>query len=358
MLKHPADSPAWDEFLAAQPTGHHLQSGAWGRLKAKFGWQVIRLVAQEGDEILGGAQILTRRLPVWGKIGYISKGPVVAHDRSDVMAALFDQIEQVAQSERMLVLSVQPPENAPLYIAPLRERHFKPSSFYVVPPVTVLVDLQPDEDDILMQMKQKTRYNVRLAARKGVVIKDEGEAGLETFYRLTEVTGERSDVYIYYDLEYYREAWRQFSPQGRIKLFTAYYQDEPLGCLIAIAFGKWAVYKWGASSNKHRKVMPNNLLQWEAIRWSKAQGCRYYDMGGITPIVAEAIERGENLHAFDHPSAGVARFKLGFGDFVTFPVSYDNNYGFRPRWLIRHGVALAWKFPLARRLARGARSSG
>jgi len=358
VLKQPADSPAWDEFLAAQPTGHHLQCCAWGRLKAAFGWRVIRIVAQEGAEILGGAQILTRRLPVWGRIGYISKGPVVAPGRADVMEALFDHIEQAAQAERILVLSVQPPEDAPLYMRPLTERQFRPSSFYVVPPATVLVDLRPDEDDILLQMKSKTRYNIRLATRKGVVVREGGEADLETFYRLTEVTGERSDVYVYYDLDYYREAWRQFAPHGMIKLFTAYYQDEPLACLIAIAFGQWSVYKWGASSDQHREVMPNNLLQWEAIRWSKARGCRYYDLGGITPVVAEAIERGENLHAFDHPSAGVARFKLGFGELFAFPGSYDNNYGFRPRWLIRQAVALAWKFPLARGLARGARSAG
>lgn len=356
VIEQAAYDAAWDDFLAHRPDGHHVQSSLWGQLKAKFGWQVARILAYEEDEkIVGGAQILIRPLPIWGKIGYISKGPVVALNRFEVMKALFGHIEQLAQTRRLIVLSIQPPENDPLYMNPLREHHFKPSSFYVVPPTTVLVDLQPSEDEILAQMKQKTRYNIRLAARKGVVIR-EGEAqDLPTFYRLTQVTGARNEDYAYYDLEYYQEAWHQFAPHGLMKLFLAYYDNEPLGALIAIAFGKWAVYKWGASSNAHRDLMPNNLLQWEAIRWSKEKGCAFYDLGGISPPIAEAINQGQDPATI--ATGGTARFKLGFGDMITFPDSFDNSYGIRPRWLVQAGVAAAWKFRFLRGLVRGATSS-
>lgn len=345
----------WDDFLIGQPDGHHVQSSLWGELKAKFGWQVIRIVAYEDEEIVGGAQILARPLPVWGKIAYISKGPVAASDRLDIMESLFDHIEQLAQARRFLVLSIQLPEEVPSYTDLLEARQFQSSSFYVVPPTTVVVDLRPNEDEILAKMKQKTRYNIRLAGRKGVLIREGNEQDLPIFYQLTQLTGSRNEDYSYYDLEYYQEAWRQFAPHGMMKLFLAYYNDEPLGALIAITFGKWAVYKWGASSNTHQNLMPNNLLQWNAIHWSKEKGCNYYDLGGISPPIAQALKQGQNPASI--AKGGTARFKLGFGDMVTFPDSFDNNYGIRPRWLVRMLIDYGWKSRFLRGMVRGATSS-
>lgn len=355
IIEQPSYDAAWDNFLLGQSSGHHVQSSMWGQLKVRFGWDVIRILVWEADKIVGGTQILMRSLPIWGRIGYISKGPVVPSARTDVIEILFDHIEQVAKKQHLLVLSIQPPEDDAIYMSPIKLREFKPSSFYVVPPTTVIVDLQPNEDEILQSMQQKTRYNIRLAARKNVVVREGDEKDLEIFYKLTQITGERNEVYTYYDLAYYQEVWRQFAPGGFMKLFLAYYKDEPLGALIAIAFGKWAVYKWGASSNNQRHRMPNNLLQWTAMRWSKAQGCRWYDLGGITPPVAAQLKEGKQLVSIS--GAGTARFKLGFGQVVTFPDSYDNNYGIRPRWLIRKSVEVIWKFRFLRGLIRGATGS-
>ena len=353
VIEQPPDDPAWDEFLAAQPTGHHLQSSPWGQLKARFGWQIIRILAQEGDQILGGAQILTRRLPIWGKIGYISKGPVVLPGRSDVVEVLVDHIEEVARTHRLLVLSIQPPAEEPLYLDPLAMRDFTPSGFYIVPPTTVLVDLQQTEETILRQMKKKTRYYVRTAMRKGVTAREGTEADLPTFYELMKATATRSD-YIHYDLDYYQEAWRQFAPRGMLKMFFADYQDEPLAAVMIIAFGQWAVYKWGASSDAHRDTMPNYLLQWTAIRWSKHKGCLYYDLGGITPAsVAEDLRQGQKLNPTDSKGAGIAHFKHGFGQLVTFPDAYDNCYGVRPKWLARTAIAYAGRLGTLRALVLG-----
>jgi lipid II:glycine glycyltransferase (peptidoglycan interpeptide bridge formation enzyme) len=356
VIDQSTDDPAWDAFLAAQPAGRHLQSCPWGHLKSKFGWRVIRILANEAGQIVGGAQLLTRPVMLGWNVGYISKGPVVAPGRADVMDALMDQIERVGRAHRLLVLSIQPPADEPLYMRPLQERHFEPSSFYVVPSTTVVVDLQQSEQDILAQMKQKTRYNIRLAARKGVVIREGNEADLSVFWKLTEITGSRSADYTYFDLSYYQEAWQQFAPRGMLKMWLAYCGDEPIGSLIAIAFGQWSVYKWGASSNAHRDKMPNNLLQWTAIQWGREKQCRYYDLGGISPGVADALRQGEKPREIDSAGAGVADFKLGFGQVVSFPDSYDNNYGIRPRWMVRKGIAFGWNSKLLRGLVRGART--
>ena len=108
-------------------------------------------------------------------------------------------------------------------------------------------------------------------------------------------TAAERNPYRYYSLDYYQEAWRLFAPKGLMKLWLAFYQGEPLAAIVVIAMGNWAIYKWGASSGAHHKRMPNYLLQWTAIRWSKANGCRYYDLGGLTPTAAEVLKNGESL---------------------------------------------------------------
>lgn len=354
IIDQPKFDPDWDEFLMSQPTGHHLQSSPWGQLKCKFGWQVIRILVRENKAIVGGVQILVRRLPVWGHIGYISKGPVVIPDRVDIIEALFDTIEQEAHSRRLLLLSVQSPADEPLYMQPLQNRHFKPSIYYVVPPTTVLVDLKPTEDEILGRMKKKTRYGIRSASRKNVIVREGTEEDLPVFFKLMQETGLRSsNSYSFYDLLYYQEAWQKFAPLDVMRLFLAYYQDQPLAALMVIGFGQWAVYKWGASADTHRELMPSYLLQWSAIQWAKQKGCRYYDLGGITPVIADALNRGEKINPADSKGAGLAHFKLGFGEIANFPASYDNSYGFRPKWLIRKAIPYAWNSQFLRKLIRG-----
>ncbi len=352
VAEQASNDPAWDEFLAAQATGQHVQSSPWGQLKAKFGWQVVRILAREGEQIVGGAQILSRRLPIWGSIAYVTRGPVVAPGRSDVMEMLFDRIEKVAQAQRSLVLSVEPPADEPLYMCPLQARQFKPSSFYVIPPTTALVDLRQSDDEILAQFKRGTRYNVRVALRHGIVVRDGNQADLGRFFEWMDATAAQ-DPYYYYSLAYYEEAWRQFVPRGMMKLLIACYEGEPISGTIVIALGQWAVYKWGASSGAHLSKKPNELLQWHAMKWSREKGCHYYDLGGITPFVAEALKRGEKPP--ESKLTGIARFKLGFGQMVTFPSSYDNTYGIRPKWLVRKVLPYAWELRFLRGLVRGAR---
>jgi peptidoglycan pentaglycine glycine transferase (the first glycine) len=343
----------WDEFLMIHVAGHHLQSSLWGQLKAKFGWEVIRILVEEENQIVGGAQILTRQLPIWGGMGYISKGPVVAPGRADVMKRLFDYIEQTAQDRRMIILSIQPSADDYIYMQSLQECQFQPSSFYIVPNTTVLVDLRQSDDEILAQMRKSTRYSVRLASRKGITVREGNETDLHLFFKWAQADAARDPSYTIYDLSYYQEAWRQFAPHDKMKVLVAYYGDQPLGVTIVLSLGNWGVYKWGSSSGSHRKKMPNHLLQWEAIRWCKEKGCRYYDLGGITPSVAERIARGETIKPTDSSGAGIAYFKMGFGQLFTFPGSYDNSYAFQPKWLLRIALKYGWRLNALRKIARG-----
>ena len=349
VIEQVAYDPAWDQFLASQPTGHHVQSSPWGELKAKTGWNVTRIIAQDEEQIVGGAQILTRPLPVWGSIGYVSRGPVIVRDRADVTKSVLDSLEQVARTKRLLLLAVEPPTDEPLYADTLKARGFRPSSLYLIPPSTVLVDLQPSENDILARMKSNTRYKICLAARKGITIHEGTEADLPKFFEWMQTTA-AENPWSYYDLAYYRKAWRLFGPRGMMRFLLACYEDEPVSGIMVIALGHWAVFKWGASSGAHLSMHPNELLHWHAMLWAKDMGCRYYDLGGITPKVAEALERGEQPPP--GKGAGIAQFKLRFGDMATFPQPFDNSYGLRPRRFVRWAIDGAWKLEFLRGMVR------
>ncbi len=346
------DGQDWDAFLAAQPAGHYTQSSLWGLLKMKFGWQARRFVVKEHGQIIGGAQLLLRRLPLWGQIGYISKGPVVSQGRRDVMERLLVEIENFARKHTVLLLSIQPPNDLPEYMQPLIAHRYAPSSYYIIPPSTVLIDLSSTEDEILSQMKRTTRQNIRAAQSRGVTVQEGGEADLPAFCQLKQMTELRSE-FVHYSQEYYQEAWRQFAPRGAMKLWLAYFGDELLAGLMAVYFGQQVVYAWAGSTRQHVDKRPNDLLFWHAMLWGKQQGYRFCDLGGISPVVANALL--QNKEPPECKEKGIARYKLGFGPMHTFPPSYDNIFILRPRWLARKMISFAWSSnrQLVSRFVRG-----
>ncbi len=171
---------------------------------------------------------------------------------------------------------------------------------------SVVIDLRQDEEDLLMAMKQKTRYNVRLAGRKDVRVRFGGADDLDLLYELYAETARRDDFLIR-PLSYYRKAWADFMRAGLAQPIIAEYRGKALAHVIVFGFGKRTWYFYGASSDEERNRMPTYLLQWEAIRWAKRQKMAVYDFWGAPDDFADA----------DDPLAGVFRFKDGFGGTVV-----------------------------------------
>ncbi len=302
----------WEAFTDSRPDAHILQAARWGALKSHFGWSVERVALRRGGEIIAGAQVLYRRLPFGlGSIAYIPKGPIADWSDREAVSLLLVALDEAAKARGAVLLKVEPDaEDTPRWRARLREMGFVPSPQTVQPPRTILVDISPDEDAILAAMKQKTRYNIRLAFRKGVEVRRGTEADLDDFNRLMQITGRR-DGFGVHAPEYYRKAYELFAPVGRIALLMAYYRGRPLAGLMAFAHGKRAWYLYGASSNEERSRMPTYALQWEAIRWARERGCVLYDLWGVPDedeevLEAEFTKRRGGLW-------GVYRFKRGFG---------------------------------------------
>lgn len=292
------DTQAWNNFLSDHPEAHVLQSAAWGELKSSFGWFPVRL-----QTAACGVQLLFRRLPLGLTVAYIPKGPVGAG-----WEAIWPEIDAVCRENHAIFLKVEPDgmEDS-LQVYTQWFQGFKPSR-PIQPRRTVEVSLDGSEEDWLARMKQKTRYNIRLAEKKEVVVRESTD--VEGFYALMQTTGER-DQFGVHNISYYWRAYDLFAPQGSAALLMAEYQGRPLAGLMVFAQGTRAWYFYGASSNLERNRMPAYLLQFEAMRWAAAHGCRVYDLWGI-PDVAEAdLER--EFAGREDGLWGVYRFKRGFG---------------------------------------------
>lgn len=289
----------WDLFLSHHPEAHILQSTAWGELKKAYRWQVLRI--QHGAL---GAQILFRQLLPGVRLAYIPKGPV-----GNEWTALLPEIDKVCRKLNCVLLKVEPDSWEESEIRSQQPPFgFVLSRQSIQPPRTFIVELKGDDQVLLGQMKQKTRYNINLALKKGVVVHSTSDLGI--FHSLIELTAQR-DRFGAHHLDYYQRAYQLFHPLGQCELLLAEYEHEPLAALMVFAFGKRAWYFYGGSANVHRERMPNYLLQWEAMRWARAQGCTEYDLWGVPDADLETLEAG-----FTNRSDGlwgVYRFKRGFG---------------------------------------------
>jgi len=290
----------WTQFLERYPDAHLLQTAEWGALKDRFGWKPECLVAGEN-----GAQVLFRRLPLGLTLAYIPKGPLGPDFKE-----LLPELEALCRKNRAVFLKIEPDawEGEAGWEDQLKAHGFQASGHNIQPRRTIMVDIGGAEDEILARMKQKTRYNIRLAGNKDVVVTQTDD--IVEFSDMMGETGTR-DGFGVHSLEYYQAAYKLFSPQGDCALFAAKYEEEPLAGLMAFSRGARAWYVYGASTNRHRNRMPTYLIQWEAIRWARERGCQEYDLWGVPDENTDELEAQFNQRA--DGLWGVYRFKRGFG---------------------------------------------
>jgi peptidoglycan pentaglycine glycine transferase (the first glycine) len=321
----------WDAHIQAHH-GHLLQSWAWGELKSRFGWTARRIQVDDA-----AAQILFRRLPLGLTIAYIPKGPLVNWSNLAQAQTLLAAIHAEAKRYRAVFLKIEPDISA-FESQGQTASHAQSPAFWrangfipgdtIQPRSTFVIDISHNEPAILAAMKQKTRYNIRLAGQKGVTVRQGQAADLAAFYQLSLDTAAR-DGFGIHPLAYYQAAYQLFAP-NRCALFLAEFEGQPLAALLAFCQGTEAYYFYGASANERRHLMPAYLAQWAAICWAKSQGCTRYDLWGIpdadlTTLEAEFENRHDGLW-------GVYRFKRGFGgrlaqsigayDYVYHPLFY------------------------------------
>lgn len=317
------DALTWNRLVACLPNAHILQTWEWGQVKSRFGWEPQYQTWRDSqDRVAAAALILQRTVAVGGlaprlRVLYVPKGPVLDWSDADLRRRVLNDLQALARRQRAILIKIDP--DLPLDIAAggqpgaqedglgrdvinvLQAEGWRFSEEQVQFRNTMLVDLTAGEDELLANMKQKTRYNLRLAARKGVLVRPGSEADLELLYRMYAETSVR-DGFVIRGEEYYACVWSHFMRAGLAEPLIAEVDGEAVAALIVFRFAQKAWYLYGMSRQLHRDKMPNHLLQWEAMRRARAAGCLVYDLWGAP----------DEFNKSD-PLWGVYRFKEGLG---------------------------------------------
>jgi len=323
-----ADPHVWDHAVLAMPEPHILQSWAWGETKAQTGWRARRLSWEERAPVpespaltadvaltaredsatawaVGGMLVrqLSRSLPL--AVAYVPKGPLLDWSDEALRLRVLRDLEREARRARCIFVKIDPdifqgsPEGTEV-VELLRRRGWVFSGEQIQYRNTMISDLTPDEPELLAAMKPKWRYNIRLAERSGVIVRDGGVSDLPVFYAMYAETGRR-DGFLVRPFKYYRAIWERFLAGGLAHVLLAEVDRaaagepasskpeaaRPVAGLILFRFGPTAWYFYGASTGQHRDLMPNYALQWAAMRWAKAHGCTSYDWWGAPDVLAE-----------------------------------------------------------------------
>ena len=311
--------PEYEAFIQSHPKGHFAQSHLWGKQKPMWQWEAI-VSRDEAGKIKGSMAVLIRKiipgLPY--AMMYACRGPVTDLDDRETLADLVDGAKKLAKKHHSYVIKIDPDVSSEetAYREILESLGFKLTGcgeeFDAIQPQYVfrLNTAGKTADELLMALPQSTRRKVRTGAKKGVTTKICGKEAVPDFARLMLETGLR-DGFVTRDASYFENMLDNLGEHCR--LYMAYYEGQAIAGTLAIWFGDKVWYLYGASSNEHRNLMPNYMLQWNMIEWAVEKGCRLYDFRGVPGQVGE-----------DHPLYGLYKFKLGFGgDYVEFVGEMD-----------------------------------
>ena len=365
------DRTIWNSLIASLPNPHFLQTYEWGQVKAKYGWSPLHAVwTDDGklsmledidhrslntDRCLAAALILKRQILRNGfaarlSILYSPKGPLLDWTNGTLRSRVLNDLQSIARKQGAIFLKMDPdvvlgrgiPSREDDLIdrdghhlrSELKQRRWRSSSDQIQFKNTVLVDLTQSEEELLARMKQKTRYNIRLAERKGVTLRVGTRKDFDMLYKMYAETSVR-DGFVIRDEGYYQIVWQTFlanespsisnlqsptlAPHASAGVTThqlpslpsaepliAEVDHEPVAALFVFYFAGRAYYVYGMSRAAHREKMPTYLLQWEAMKRARTKGCTVYDLWGAPDVFDESDSMW-----------GVYRFKEGLGGTVV-----------------------------------------
>lgn len=338
MSEHPftliTDSAVWEKALSQLPNAHALQSWTWGEFKSRWGWLAARYLLEIDGNPLAAFQVLKRQLPrLPFSILYVPKGPILDYNDGSLRRVVLAELEAIAAREKAIFIKIDPevvkswglePERpSPIgakFIKELQQRGWRFSAEQIQFRNTVEMAVQRPEEELLAAMKSKTRYNIRLAGRKGIVVRPGTAVDwtvIGAMYRETAVR----DGFAIRPLDYYRDIWQAFYDAGMAQPLIAEYEGEPVAAVVLVRCGDRVIYMYGASTGKERSRMPNYLLQWEAIRWAQAQGAEIYDFWGAPDEFVET-DRMWGVWRFKDGFNGQVVRHIGAWDFVKRPLLY------------------------------------
>jgi lipid II:glycine glycyltransferase (peptidoglycan interpeptide bridge formation enzyme) len=328
-------------MISKLPNPHFLQTFEWGQVKAKYGWQPIYLIWDKEGRMKeaislssfdfqpsAAALVLRRQILRNGfaarlSILYSPKGPLLDWTNEPLRTHVLNDLQEFARKQGAIFFKMDPDvvvgtgvpsskddwvnDSGQAVLSELQRRGWGYSSDQIQFQNTVLIDLKFPEEEILARMKQKTRYNIRLAEKKGVTLRIGTQEDFGMLYKMYAETSIR-DGFVIRDEGYYKSVWGLFmeSQEPTCEPLIAEVDGEPVAAIFVFYFAARAYYVYGMSRNVHREKMPAYLLQWEAMKRAKAKGCLAYDLWGAP----ETFDESDSMW-------GVYRFKEGLGGTVA-----------------------------------------
>ena len=369
---------AWNELIAGLPEAHLLQTYEWGQVKARYGWQPLYLVwrsgqkgyqfietlelpaetrldkedavSSSGNDVEAAAlilkkNVLRRGFPVRLCILYSPKGPLLRWEDPVLRKRVLDDLQSFARQQGAIFFKADPDvvlgrgvpgtdadslETAGQAVqAELGSRGWKYSEEQIQFKNTVMLDVSATDDELLGRMKQKSRYNVRLGSKKGLLVRIGDENDWPMLYKMYAETSVR-DGFVIRDQAYYQTVWQLFS--GKSAALIAQVDGEAVAAVYLFHFAGRAYYLYGMSRDAHRDKMPNYLLQFEAMRWAREKGCLVYDLWGAPDEFNESDSMW-GVFRFKEGLGGVVRRTLGAWDYAPAPLLYQVYTQVMPRIL-------------------------
>lgn len=322
-LKPTQNEHEWNNFVKQQKQASLLQSWRWRNLLDKKKENPKTFFVLKKGDVVASVLVSKVNLPLNKYYLYCPRGPVFkdgfsSENREKVVKEIVEGLCSIEDYKEAIFLRLDPA--LPKQDINLHRAGLVKAGKEVQPRQTIIINLIPSEDDIMASMKSKTRYNIRLASKRGIeVVHGRGEQDLNKFYNLLEKTGERND-FSAHPKQHYINLWQTLFPDN-LRLYLAEFKDQIIAGILVGSFDGKAVYLHGASDYKYRKHMAPHLLQWQAIKEAKQNNCSEYDLWGVAPKEAGS----------GHPWGGITRFKEGFGGrYEEYVGSYD--YVYKPGW--------------------------
>jgi lipid II:glycine glycyltransferase (peptidoglycan interpeptide bridge formation enzyme) len=355
MLAFTGSPPEWNKIVANLPGSHLLQTSEWAQVKEIYGWQPLPFVwydhqsdgTLDGDKVIAAAMILKKEISYAGvstRIGifYSPKGPLLNWSDNAIRQRVLDDLENFTRQRAGIFMKIDPDlelgrgipgsteaiENGPGVgtVDELMQRGWRFSADQIQLRNTVMVGLSRSEEEIFARMKQKTRYNIRLASKKGVTVRHGTLEDLPMLYSMYAETSIR-DGFVIRNQEYYARVWSEFMNEKPLDYsptavpLIAEVGGEPVAAVFVYLFSERAYYIYGMSREVHREKMPNHLLQWEAMRYAKSMGCRQYDLWGAPDTFTEEDSMW-GVYKFKEGLGGEVVRTLGAWDYAPHPLWY------------------------------------
>jgi peptidoglycan pentaglycine glycine transferase (the first glycine) len=342
QLKRVHDLESWDEIIKNLPATHFLQTREWAAIKAPNGWSPLPyLWEDEAGTCHAACMILKRQVEILPRVMHASilyapKGPLLDWRDQAVARQVMSDLRQIARNEKSVFIKIDPDvvvatgrpgtedevvdKSAHDFLQSLEKLGWRHSKDQVQFRNTAIIDLSRTDAQLLEVMKQKTRYNIRLAEKKGVLVR-KGE--LKDAPMLSKMYAETAlrNGFTVRERQYYERVWQDLYQAKMLQFLIAEYEHKPIAGLVLFHFSRRAYYFYGMSSEIHRETMPTYLLQWEAIKAARELGCDVYDLWGAPD---EFNERDAlwGVYRFKEGLGGKVVRTIGAWDFPAKPTLY------------------------------------